>query len=183
MEAAIARAAGALRSGGVIAYSTEAVWEPGCDLRNETAVRRVSALELRPPGPGAILTAADEQQLEPYLGEGSQGSLERAQASWPGSNAWIFPGSAAVPSWVVRDHTGIAVRVTAHPVARALCQAHGVAMLPTSTITHGQIPARSIESVRQMFGEQLDGIVEVGLGGLERPTAIRDAVGGEIVRH
>jgi L-threonylcarbamoyladenylate synthase len=183
MDAAIARAAAVLRSGGVIAYPTEAVWGLGCDPRNESAVRRIFALELRPAGVGVILIAADVHQLEPYLGEGSQAGLERARASWPGPNTWIFPRSAAVPPWIVGDHAGIAVRVTAHPVAHALCQAHWAAIVSTSANTHGQPPARSIESLRQMFGEQLDGIVEGELGGLERPTAIRDAVSGEIVRH
>jgi L-threonylcarbamoyladenylate synthase len=183
MDAAIARAVAALGSGGVIAYPTEAVWGLGCDPQNESAVHRIFSLKRRPEGVGVILIAADVRQLEPYIADFPLAALERARASWPGPNTWIFPRSAAVPSWVVGDHAGIAVRVTAHPVARALCQANGAAIVSTSANTHGQAPARSIESLRQMFGRQLDVIVEGELGGLERPTAIRDAVSGEIVRH
>jgi L-threonylcarbamoyladenylate synthase len=183
MDAAIARAVAAIRSGGVIAYPTEAVWGIGCDSQNESAVRRIFALKRRPEGVGVILIAADVRQLEPYIGDCSQAALERARASWPGPNTWIFPRSAAAPSWVVGNHAGIAVRVTAHPVARAMCQAHGAAIVSTSANTHGQAPARNVESLQQMFGQQLDEIVEGELGGLERPTAIRDAVSGEIVRH
>jgi L-threonylcarbamoyladenylate synthase len=176
MDAAIAR-------GGVIAYPTEAVWGLGCDPTNEAAVRRLFALKQRPEGVGLILIAADVRQVEPYLGDCPAAAKEAALATWPGPHTWIFPRSTAVPSWVVGSHAGVAVRVTAHPVARALCQAYGAAIVSTSANTHGQSPARSIQELRQMFGRQLDDIVEGELGGLERPTAIRDAVSGEVARH
>ncbi len=183
MDAAIARAVAALRRGGVIAYPTEAVWGLGCDPFNEAAVRRVFALKQRPGGVGVILIGADFDQIAPFLGDCADLAIERAKATWPGPNTWIFPRNTHVPTWIVGEHAGIAVRVTAHPIAAGLCRVLGSAIVSTSANPHGQAPARSAETVRQLFGDQLDEIVEGELGGLERPTAIRDAVSGEILRH
>lgn len=183
MDAAIARAVDALRRGGVVAYPTEAVWGLGCDPFNESAVRRIFALKQRPHGVGVILIGADFAQIEPFIGECSAAALVRARATWPGANTWVFPRKDIVPTWIVGEHAGIAIRVTAHPIASALCQAFGSAIVSTSANPHGRPPARHVDAVREYFDEQLDDIVEGELGGLEQPTAIRDAVSGEILRH
>lgn len=183
MEASIAASVAALRRGGVVAYPTEAVWGLGCDPFDEAAVRRIFALKQRPLGVGLLLIAAEFDQVEPFLAECPEPAVARARASWPGPNTWVFPRNSRVPAWIVGEHAGIGVRLTAHPVARALCIAYGAAIVSTSANTHGQAPAKSIDAVRAMFGDQLNGIVEGSLGGLERPTVLRDAMTGEILRH
>lgn len=183
MEGSIATAVASLRRGEVIAYPTEAVWGLGCDPLKQTAVQRLFALKQRPQGVGVLLVGADFSQIQPFLGKCPADAIERAQASWPGPNTWVFPRADHVPAWIVGEHAGIAVRVTAHPVARALCIAYGAAIVSTSANTHGQAPARSIEAVRMMFGDHLDCIVDGSLGGLERPTVLRDAITGEVLRH
>lgn len=183
MDAAIDRAVAVLRRGGVIAYPTEAVWGLGCDPFNESAVRRIFALKQRPGGVGVILIGADFTQIAPFLGECAAAAIERAKSTWPGPNTWIFPRNSHVPAWIVGEHEGIAIRVTAHPVASALCRSFGAAIVSTSANPHGQAALRSSEAVRRLFDHQLDDIVEGELGGLERPTAIRDAVSGKVLRH
>lgn len=183
MDTDVVRAVDALRLGGVIAYPTEAVWGLGCDPHNESAVRRLFDLKQRPSGIGVLLIAAEFSQIAAYLGECPADAIARAQASWPGPNTWIFPASAAVPSWVVGEHVGIAIRITAHPVASALCRAFGGALVSSSANIHGQAAARNVSELRDMFNDQLDAVVEGELGGLERPTTIRDAMSGEFVRH
>jgi L-threonylcarbamoyladenylate synthase len=183
MDTAIARAVAALLSGGVIAYPTESMRGLVCGPQNESSVRRIFVLKRRSESVGVVLIGANVRAPEPRFGNCSQAVLERVRASWPGRDTWISPGSAAVASWVVGDHAGIAVGLIALPVARARYQSNGATIVPTSANTHGQTPDRSIESLQQMPGQQLDAFVEDGLGGLERSTAIGDAVSGEIVRH
>src|SRR5690606_14199739 len=137
----------------------------------------------RPQGVGMILVAADFAQIAPFLGDCPALAIERALATWPGPNTWIFPRSSHVPAWIVGEHAGIAVRITAHPIAAAVCRAFGSVIVSTSANVHGQPPARSAEAVRLQFDDQLDDILDGELGGLERPTAIRDAVSGETLRH
>lgn len=182
MASELDRAVAALRSGGVIAYPTEAVWGLGCDPFNQRAVARLFELKQRPPGQGVLLIGASFEQVAAFIGPCPESALVRAKATWPGPNTWIFPRNNAVPDWIVGEHAGIALRVTDHPVARMLCVALGSALVSTSANRHGQPAARSAAEVRSMFGDDLAEIVEGELGGLERPTPIRDAISGERLR-
>ena len=177
-------AAALLRAGGVLAYPTEAVFGLGCDPHDHAAFERVFALKQRPSDQGVLLIAADFAQVERYIDMAAvpADSLRQAQASWPGPYTWIFPRSAALPAWVAGAHAGIALRVTAHAPAAALCRAFGGALVSTSANPHGQPPARSAQAVAEYFGDALDGVLEASLGGQTRPTVIRDALSGAIIR-
>lgn len=178
-------AATALRDGGVVAYPTEAVYGLGCDPQNEQAFRRLFALKQRPPTQGVLLIGADFAHIEPYIDLQALGeqALAVARASWPGPQTFVFPRARSVPGWVAGSHAGIALRLTAHPPAAALCRAFGGALVSTSANPHGQPPARDAATVRGYFGKQLDAVVDGPVGGLDRPTPIRDAISGRILRH
>ena len=64
MDAALQAAAEVLRSGGVVAYPTEAVYGLGCDPHDHAAFERVFTLKQRPPTQGVLLIAADFAKLE-----------------------------------------------------------------------------------------------------------------------
>src|SRR3546814_2501443 len=81
---------------------------------------RLLALKHRHWSKGLILVAADFAQLAAYIEVPSNNALKRATATWPGPATWIFPAAARTPMWITGDHDGIAIRVTSHPVLRAL---------------------------------------------------------------
>ena len=183
-SAAIAAAVAALRSGGVIAYPTEAVYGLGCDPSDAVVFQRLFALKQRPATQGVLLIAAEFAQVEKYIDlvQLPADALLRAQATWPGPYTWIFPRSSATPRWLAGAHSGIALRVTAHAPAAELCRAFGGALVSTSANRHGEPPSRSAADVRAAFGDELAYIFDGPTGGLERPTPIRDAVTGDVVR-
>lgn len=172
----------ALRAGGLIAYPTEAVYGLGCDPLQGAAVQRLLTLKQRPVEKGLILIASDWYQLEPYLLPLSAHQRRRLFASWPGPYTWILPCPPTVPVWLRGSHDSLAVRITAHPVAAALCRAWGGALVSTSANRSGLPPARSPLRVRQQFGAMIDYLVPGALGGLANPTAIRDGMTGKVLR-
>ena len=184
MDSGLDIAVAALRSGGVIAYPTEAVYGLGCDPANEAAVTRVFALKQRPATQGMLLIAADFAQVEKYVALAAvpAAPLARALASWPGPHTWVFPRAPQTPRWLTGAHSGIALRVTAHPLAAALCRAFGRALVSTSANRHGEPPARSAEAVQAAFGADVAYILAGETGGLARPTPIHDVVSGEEIR-
>ncbi len=184
MESALVPAVAALRAGGVIAYPTEAVFGLGCDPQNPTAVERLFALKQRPPTQGVLLIAADFAQVKNFIDllAVPADAFARAQATWPGPHTWIFPRAAATPTWLTGAHSGIALRVTAHPLAAALCRAFGGALVSTSANRHGEPPARSAAAVQAAFGAELAYILPGETGGLARPTPIRDVITGDEIR-
>jgi L-threonylcarbamoyladenylate synthase len=176
-------AAQCLGEGGIIAYPTEAVYGLGCDPGNEPAVRSVLALKGRPASSGLILIGECYEHFQPFIGPVSAEQRERALAAWPGPVTWLFPRAAGVPDWLAGSHDTIAVRLTAHPLCRALCKAFGGAIVSTSANPRGQPPACTAQAVRSYFGDNLAGIVEGELGGGERPSEIRDLASGRIIRE
>ncbi len=182
MPDALESAVAALRSGSVIAYPTEAVFGLGCDPLNATTVAQLFALKQRPSAQGVLLIAADFDQVRDFIGVVPADALARARATWPGPYTWVFPRSATTPAWLAGEHAGIALRVTAHPLAAQLCHAFGAALVSTSANRHGEAPARDAAQVRASFGDRLGYILDGATGGLEKPTPIRDAISGEFVR-
>ena len=55
----LAPAISALRSGGVIACPTEAVWGLSCDPENDAALAHLMRMKERDPAKGVILVAAN----------------------------------------------------------------------------------------------------------------------------
>ncbi|MFT3897297.1 MAG: Sua5/YciO/YrdC/YwlC family protein [Thermomonas sp.] len=177
-------AARLLRGGGVIAYPTEAVWGLGCDPRDEAATTRLLALKQREVARGLILVAAGEAQLAPYVDFESLSEPQRTavRESWPGPNTWIVPASAYAPRWITGMHDGIAVRVTAHEGVIALCRAFGGAIVSTSANRAGMPAATAFEALDPAIVAGVDAVLEGDTGGLDRPSLIRDARNGAVLR-
>lgn len=179
-------AAAVLRRGGVLAYPTEAVFGLGCDPFNHAAVQRIYRLKQRTAAQGFLLIAADEEQLLPFVdwARVPPAALAAVRATWPGPHTWVLPRLAGAPASVTGAHDGVAVRITAHGPAAALCRAAGSALVSTSANRHGQPPARGADAVRQQFAgsDGLDAIFDAPLGTLEQPTPIRDALSGRVLR-
>jgi L-threonylcarbamoyladenylate synthase len=174
----------ALRDGAVIAYPTEAVWGLGCDPLDEAAVLRLLAIKQREVGKGLILVASDAAQLAPFadLDALDAAARDAVLATWPGPHTWIVPASAAAPRWITGEHDGIAVRVSAHPVVCALCEAFGGALVSTSANPAGAPPPKTLDEFDAGLLAAIDGVVQGNTGGLERPTDIRDARTGRTLR-
>lgn len=178
---ALAQAVTALRAGGVIAYPTEAVWGLGCDPLNAAAVERVLALKGRSEAKGLILIAADVAQVTPWLLALTPAQQAMVLASWPGPVTWVVPAPDA-PRWLRGDHASLAIRVSAHPGVQALCRAWGGVLVSTSANRSGESPLADAASLRAAFGDGLAGILPGELGGDAKPSEIRDAVTGAVLR-
>ena len=172
----------ALQQGGIIAYPTEAVYGLGCDPDNHEAIEKLLAIKQRSPDKGLILIAANFQQLRPYLAEIESALKEKILATWPGPVTWLWPANPAVSSLLRGKHDTIAVRVTAHSLAAALCREFGGPLVSTSANLSGKPPARTAEEVRSQLGDQLDYVLEGEVGGLAKPSEIRDVLTGHLVR-
>lgn len=176
------QAAELINNGAIVAYPTEAVFGLGCDPQNETAIRNLYRLKNRPHRYGVILIAASFEQLAPYCQTLSEKCWRTVARSWPGAHTWLFPMSDSCPRWLTGAYDSIAVRVTAHPVAAALCRAATRALVSTSANRHGEPPATTAEEVAQIFTSRLGGIVGGAVAGADGPTPITDAVSGERIR-
>ena len=178
----ISHAAHCLHQGAVIAYPTEAVWGLGCDPFNELAVARLLALKQRSEGKGLILIAASIEQFAPYLSSLSARQKQTLQDSWPAPITWLVPDNGFAPSWIRGRFNSVALRVTAHPIAKSLCEAFGAPIVSSSANTQGRVPAKSPLRVQHYFPSSLATVVPGHLGKNPKPTQIKDLVSGAKIR-
>lgn len=184
----IKRAARILWQGGVIAYPTEAVWGLGCDPENLDACMALLQIKKRPVEKGMILIAADVGQIAELLEPLTQAQQQTLAKTWgnqdkTGAVTFLVPDiNNYVPAWVKGEHQAVAVRVSTHPLVKALCTQFGGPLVSTSANIAGRPPARTRLAVEKNLGRQLDLVVPGELGGQANPSRIIDLCSGQILR-
>ena len=161
--------------------STRPVFGLGCDPWDEQAVLRLLELKKRSIDKGLILLASDIGQLEPILSRLNLRDRKRVLGDWPGAVTWTLPHFGFVPDYVTGGRETVAVRVTAHPVAARIARYLGRPVISTSANPAGLVPARSVLQCRRYFGEQIT-IINGRLGGMRKPTPIKDLNSGQLLR-
>ncbi|WP_062267116.1 L-threonylcarbamoyladenylate synthase [Endozoicomonas arenosclerae] len=172
-----------IEQGGVIAYPTEAVWGLGCDPWNREAVYRVLDIKHRPVEKGLILIASSQEQIQPLLSQLSEAQRETLSASWPGPYTWLLPDPEQwTPDWIRGKFDTVAVRVSAHPVVKMLCEQAGHPLVSTSANRAGEPPLMSEQQVQEHMGDQVNLIVTGETGPQSEPSEIRDLQTGQVIR-
>jgi L-threonylcarbamoyladenylate synthase len=169
-----------LKSGGVIAYPTESVYGLGCDAFHEPAVYRILALKKRDVSKGLIILIHDWAQLFSLIAPISDDCIDRVQNTWPGPVTWVFPKSSKTPDFLSGGHEGIAIRMSAHPVAKALCI--DAPIVSTSANVSNMAPARDFNTVITQFLDSIDGVVDGDIGKEPQPSVILDVLSGNRFR-
>lgn len=170
-----------LRTGRLVAHPTEGVWGLACDPLQPLAVLRLLAAKRRDPAKGLILIAHEPEALRPFLDAPAE-QWRRAAADWPGPVTWLLSAAPETPWWLTGDHDTLAVRVTAHPVAAALCRAFGGPLISTSANLSGHAAPRHSWQARTQLGAAVDLALAGELTAPGRPSVIRDAATGDVIR-
>jgi L-threonylcarbamoyladenylate synthase len=170
-----------VQAGEVIAYPTEAIYGLGCDPFNQQAVEALLALKQRSVSKGLIILVSTWEQVWPLIGDVPAARFEAVKQTWPGPVTWIFPKSERVPAWLSGEHDGLAIRMTAHPVAHALCE--HAPLVSTSANLTGSHPAKTMDDLEDMLASgAVAGVVTGALGGRTAPSEIYQVLDGVRVR-
>lgn len=167
-------------AGGVILYPTEGVYGLGCRWNDADAVARILRLKGRTISKGLILLINSLDQVAPLL-ELAHVDRERIGSTWPGPVTWVIPASRRAPDWLTGGRRSLAVRVSAHPLARFLTSSTGP-LVSTSANPAGRPAPDSLLRARGYFPGGIDWIVPGPLGGHRGPSEIRDALSGRVLR-
>jgi L-threonylcarbamoyladenylate synthase len=126
-----------------------------------------------------VLIASNTEQLEDWA-ELPKGKKLESRVDRP--ITWLVPATQSVPYWITGEHHSIAVRLTAHPVAAALCEAADSPLVSTSANIAGSPPARNTFVLRRRFGPLVDYVVPGRCGPATGPSEIRDLASGKVIR-
>lgn len=180
-RAALRRAAAAIHAGGLVAYPTEAVYGLGCDPGNAQAVRRLCELKQRSPRAGLILLAAELAQLPGWIDPDAT-ELRALLSETAAPTTWIIRAGPLAADWITGGRPAVAVRLSQHELASALCRESGGPVVSTSANRRGRPPARNAMAVRSAFGDDVDVVLGGATGRWTRPSEIRVAATGERLR-
>lgn len=158
----IARAAGVLRRGGLVAFPTETVYGLGAHALDPAAVERIFAAKGRPSYNPLIVHLADAAAAPPLAGEWPEAAARLADAFWPGPLTLVVPRGSAVPEVVSAGLPSVALRVPAHPVARALLEAAALPVAAPSANRSTALSPTTAAHVEKSLGDRVELIVDGG---------------------
>ena len=82
---------------------------------------------------------------------------------------------------MIGNNTTVGLRVSDHPVVRALCESTGPLVSTSANVTGHPAAVTSLQ-VRQYFGARVDLLVPGQLGNSTGPSVIKHLVSGEKIR-
>jgi len=168
----IKAAARVIKNQGVISYPTESVFGLGCLPLSESAVKRLLQLKHRSVEKGLILIASTLEQLERFtlLSDADRKIINTQNTP----TTWLVNKSELTPEWISGAHKKVAVRVSTHPVVKALCNEVGNAIVSTSANISTTKAATSALQVRRYFPVELDYYLTGKTGNIISATPIVD---------
>jgi len=175
--ASVEAAAAIVRGGGVVAFPTETLYGLAADATRETAVARVFEIKGRAPDVAIPVIAADRAQVEQWVGTLTPAGRVLADAFWPGPLALVIAASPGLPRALLGGGDTVAVRVSSHPVARALARAVGRPITATSANRSGHEPTPLPSVVLQEMGPDVDAVLDGGVCAGGAPSTIVDVTG------
>ena len=158
----VARAAGLLREGGVVAFGTETVYGLGANAFDPRAVARVFEVKQRPTFDPLIVHIADCGQLAELVTSIPATAERLMDRFWPGPLTIILPKSVCVPDLVTAGLDTVAVRMPAHEQAAQLLRAVEVPIAAPSANRFSQISPTLVQHVASQLGEAIDYILDGG---------------------
>ena len=144
-DAALTRAAAAIRDGGVVAVPTETVYGLAADARCADAVARVYAAKGRPSFNPLIVHVSDLEAAA-RLAVLDDDARALAAAFWPGPLTLVLPlrDGAGLAGAVTAGLPTVAIRVPAHRAMRALIAASAAPIAaPSANASNAISPTRA----------------------------------------
>ena len=153
-DAGVARAAALIRAGRLVAFPTETVYGLGGDATDDRAVAQIFAAKGRPRfNPLIVHVPGLEEAGRIAVFDARARAV--AEAFWPGPLTLVLPvrEGAGISPLVTAGLPTVAVRVPAHPLARALLRAVGRPVAAPSANPSGRVsPTRAAHVVEGLSG-------------------------------
>jgi L-threonylcarbamoyladenylate synthase len=160
--AAMVRAAECLKRGGLVAFPTETVYGLGVHALDRAAVRRLFDAKGRPASDPLIVHVDVMERMEPLVTHVPDEARLLTARFWPGPLTLVLPRSIHVPDEVTAGLATVAIRVPAHPVARALLAAAGIPVAaPSANLFSRPSPTRASHVLDDLSG-RIDLVVDGG---------------------
>jgi L-threonylcarbamoyladenylate synthase len=157
----LARLAGVLRSGGLVAVPTETVYGLAANALDPAACAKIYRAKGRPSTDPLIVHLRALGELD-ALAIVNDAARRLAAAYWPGPLTLVLEKKPCVPDLVSAGLPSVAVRMPAHPLFRRLLRLARLPLAAPSANPFGYISPTTAEHVRAGLGTKISHILDGG---------------------
>ena len=161
-QSALHSAAQCLLSGWLVAYPTESFYGLAVDATNEDALKRLFLVKKRRTNRPVLILIQSVQVVEHYVTHIPQIAHRLIEAFWPGGLTLVFEAGPKISPLLTAGTSKIGIRLSSHPVARALAREIQGPITGTSANISGEPACRNAEEILRTFGERVDLILDGG---------------------
>lgn len=158
----IEKAAAILRKGGIVGFPTETVYGLGAGIFSSSAIKKLFKAKGRPNDNPLIVHIASKKQLKALVTEVPPVAVKLMKKFWPGPLTLILYKSDLVPSSITAGLKTVAVRMPAHPVARALIRQANMPVAAPSANRSGKPSPTDAGHVLDDLNHRVDCILDGG---------------------
>jgi L-threonylcarbamoyladenylate synthase len=158
----IARAAGLIRAGELVAFPTETVYGLGANALDPAAIDKIFAAKGRPPGSPLIVHVSSVEMARGLVREWPERAEKLARIFWPGPLTLVLPKQPHVPDRLTAGLDTVGVRMPAHPIAQELIREAGVPIAAPSANLFTELSPTTAQHVRDSLGERVAMVLDGG---------------------
>lgn len=177
MSAELHDAIAALRAGELVVFPTETFYGIAADPFSPSALMKLFAIKGRDPNKPTALIAADAPMAFSVAGETSSVARILAKAFWPGPLTIVMRARSDLAPELIGPDGGVGVRVSPHPIARALSEGLGRPITATSANRSGADPATILRAAQGSLGSEVKVYLDGGTLGASAPSTVISCVG------
>lgn len=169
-----------LHRGGVAAYPTDSVYGLGCAIDSKKAIERIYRARRMSKSQRLAVLCPDLSAASEY-GMFSQTGFRLAQRLFPGPYTIVVPATRNVPKMLLDSRARtVGIRISDHPVVRALVAGLGRPLLNTSAVPPDADEALDhADDIADVFGNAIDVLIDSECPGAE-PSTVLQVDGDEI---
>jgi tRNA threonylcarbamoyl adenosine modification protein (Sua5/YciO/YrdC/YwlC family) len=162
-----------LSEGGIIIYPTDTVYGFGCDIFHPKAVERICRIKKIDPSKSNLsFICHDLSDLSRYTKSVSTSTFRLLKSHIPGPFTFILPASREVPKILKSRRDTIGLRVPDNVIAQQIIRTLGHPILSSSLPGEMAEEYTDPERIYEIFGKQVDIVVDAGTGGMEYSTIV-----------
>ncbi len=151
-----------IQAKGVIIYPTETLYGLGAHPFFPGAMQRLYAIKGRDETKPIPFLIKDQEMLATLVEEVPPIGKKLMARYWPGALTLIFRAKKELPPALRGKEGFIGVRISAHPVAKAIVEAMDAPLTSTSANLAGAAEIIDGKELAQFFGDQVDLIIDGG---------------------
>jgi len=174
---AIREVAAILKRGGLVAIPTETVYGLAANALDAAAIGHIFEAKERPSWDPLIVHVANVDMISQAAADFPEKAKKLAEHFWPGPLTLLLKRHPQLPLTVTAGRESVAVRMPAHPVARAVITAAGLPLAAPSANRFGHTSPTTAEHVIADLEGRIDAVLDSGPTQIGVESTVLDPLG------